>query len=486
MGQEMIRAIRQPFETLIAPFWLMLALGALCLVLPALVLYYQFNTPSDGARMSKLPNATSHVGIYVDVLSKSSPLQDGDLVTAVDGIPMIIWGEMLWHPGSWQSRWERGEVIPYKLIRQGQQIDIRVVLGKQPVRAIFLNNWSVLLFTVVFQLVAIFILFQKPREPAAQALFLWGMTTSHFYVWSSYLQIYDFVNGYGFWLYGAVASFLWLSNWPAGLQLALTFPTPLPLVQRRPSLVWALYPTSYTIYLLYLVISRSMIPSRIGWIGLWNRGDTLVAIVMFIPAMIALIWQYRRHKSGPERRKIQWVVFSALFSGSMAMILYLVPEFLGLPNLGINAVGLLLLPFPLAVALAIWRYQLFDINLIINRTLVYGALTFSLALVYFSSVLLLQSLVTAVGGRQSTVITVISTLLIAALFTPLRRRIQNGIDRRFYRKKYDAEKTIAAFSAGLRQEVDLEQIGERLLVVVEETMQPESVSLWLRKGESKR
>jgi K+-sensing histidine kinase KdpD len=166
----------------------------------------------------------------------------------------------------------------------------------------------------------------------------------------------------------------------------------------------------------------------------------------------------------------------------MAMILYLVPEFLGLPNLGVNAVGLLLLPFPMAIALAIWRYQLFDINLIINRTLVYGALTLTLAVVYFSSVVLLQSLVSAAGGQQSEVITVISTLLIAALFTPLRRRIQNDIDRRFYRKKYDAEKTVAAFSAGLRQEVDLNDICDSLLLIVEETIQPKKVTLWLRNS----
>ncbi len=106
-------------------------------------------------------------------------------------------------------------------------------------------------------------------------------------------------------------------------------------------------------------------------------------------------------------------------------------------------------------------------------------MTATLALVYFGSVILLQSLVAAVGGQQTAVATVISTLLMAALFTPLRRRIQNDIDRRFFRKKYDAEKVVAAFGSTLREEVDLEDLQSQIVAVVEETLQPEQVSLWM-------
>ena len=146
-----------------------------------------------------------------------------------------------------------------------------------------------------------------------------------------------------------------------------------------------------------------------------------------------------------------------------------------------GSVGFLLIP--LSIGAAILRYRLFDIDVIINRTLVYGALSVSLALVYFGSVVGLQSVFRALTGEDSTLAVVASTLAIAALFNPLRHRIQGFIDRRFYRKKYDAAKTLEAFSATLRDETDLDSLSTEMVSVARETMQPSHVSLWLRESD---
>jgi hypothetical protein len=139
----------------------------------------------------------------------------------------------------------------------------------------------------------------------------------------------------------------------------------------------------------------------------------------------------------------------------------------------------------LAFGVAMLRYRLWDIDTLINKALVYGLLTATLAALYAGFIIGLTSLVGAIGGQttQEPIVLVISTLALAALFLPVQRRIQAIIDRRFYRKKYDAEQTLAAFSAKLRQETDLEQIREQLQAMVQETMQPAHVSLWLRPPE---
>ena len=157
-----------------------------------------------------------------------------------------------------------------------------------------------------------------------------------------------------------------------------------------------------------------------------------------------------------------------------------------LEGVGYVVVIATLVGFPISIGIAIVRYKLYEIDTLINRTLVYGSLTATLAAIYFGAVVLLQRLFVALTGEKSTLAVVVSTLVIAALFNPLRRRIQGFIDRRFYRSKYDAAKTLESFSAKLRGETDLDALSDDLVGVVRETMQPAPVTLWLQPDPAPR
>ena len=187
-----------------------------------------------------------------------------------------------------------------------------------------------------------------------------------------------------------------------------------------------------------------------------------------------------RHATWVERQQIKWFAYAITVTATGAILTYTIGEASGLPwvrGIGFVVVMVGLVGIPTSVGIAILRYRLYDIDHIINRTLVFGALTTLLVAVYVGSVVSLQG---ALSGQESQIAVVASTLLIAALFNPLRRRIQAFIDRRFYRKKYDTRKTLEAFSTKLRDETDLEAVSGDLVGVVRETMQPAHVSLWLR------
>ena len=184
-----------------------------------------------------------------------------------------------------------------------------------------------------------------------------------------------------------------------------------------------------------------------------------------------------------ERQQIKWFAYAAVVLTSailLRVLTFSVPTPASVNSTVEVLIALGLVSVAAATAIAILKYRLFEIDILINRTLVYGSLTVMLVAFYFGVIVLLQSLFIALTGQQSTVAVVASTLLIAALFTPLRRRIQGFIDRRFYRRKYDARKTLEAFSAKLRDETDLDALNDDLVGVVRETMQPAHVSLWLR------
>src|SRR5215210_7115400 len=221
-----------------------------------------------------------------------------------------------------------------------------------------------------------------------------------------------------------------------------------------------------------------------GFSNIYYKAILFIMTPLLTAAAVLAVFMRLRRAIGVERQQIKWFAYAAVATVSAGILAYIIPRVVETP-LWFERVGFALniafIPaIPISIGIAILRYRLYDIDILINRTLVYGSLTAMLVALYFVGIVVLQRFFVLLTGQQSTLAAVASTLLIAALFSPMRRRIQSFIDRGFYRRKYDAARTLEVFSAKLRDETDLDALSEDLVGVVRETMQPAHVSLWLR------
>jgi hypothetical protein len=290
----------------------------------------------------------------------------------------------------------------------------------------------------------------------------------------------------------------WLSTWlfvPAlfciPVYLFLLFPDGRPVSRRWRPVAWLAGAG-----LLATTVGSALSPGRLDGppfesvenpAGLVGGGEALeltsvlgfwLTLASILLAGVSLVLRFCR-AGGPERQQLKWFASAAaLFAATTIVYTVFLADVA--EQAGQISTLLAFAGIPVAVGVAILRHRLYDIDMVINRTLVYGSLTVMLVTLYFGGIVVLQRVFVLLTGQQSTLAVVASTLAIAALFYPLRRRVQGFVDRRFYRRKYDATKTLEAFNSRLREETDLDALGEDLVGVVRETMQPAHASLWLR------
>ena len=358
------------------------------------------------------------------------------------------------------------------------------------------NTLSAVFYPTVGAIVAS----RRPENPVGWLLCLYGLVTSISYFCAEY-AIYALLAQPD--SLRAGEAMVWIVSWILpimnGLQVfyILLFPT-----GRLPSRRWRWLGWLTVIYVVVGVIlgafSSGALLGILGPIqnplGIEGFSSIYYKALLFtmtslltLAAALAVFIRLRR-AIGVERQQIKWFAYAAAAYASAGILAYIIPRVIDTP-LWFERVGFALniafIPaIPIAIGIAILRYRLYDIDLLINRTLVYGTLTAMLVALYFVGIVVLQRVFVFLTSEQSTLAVVASTLLIAALFNPLRRRIQSFIDRRFYRRKYDAAKALQGFSAQLRDETDLDALSDDLVGVVRETMQPAHVSLWIRSETS--
>ena len=351
--------------------------------------------------------------------------------------------------------------------------------------------------TVFFSTVGALVASRRPENPVGWLLCLYGLviSISHFaaqYAIYALLAQPDSLP--------AGEAMAWIVSWVLPIIIGLTvfyillFPT-----GRLPSRRWRWLGWLTVAYVVVGVILAAFSSGALvgilgpiqnplgieGFSNIYYKAIIFIMTPLLTAAAALAVFIRLRRALGVERQQIKWFAYAAVATVSATILAYIIPGVIDTPlwfeRVGF-ALNIVFIPaIPIAIGIAILRYRLYDIDVLINRTLVYGSLTVMLALVYFGGVTATQAVLQTLTGQEKLpqLAIVVSTLLIAALFTPFRHRIQSFIDRRFYRRKYDARKTLEAFSAKLRDETDLEALNNDLVGVVKETMQPAHVSLWL-------
>ncbi|UCD98346.1 MAG: hypothetical protein JSV42_15530 [Chloroflexota bacterium] len=457
--------------------WLILAIAIAVLIFSLADIAYRFTLPTDGWDVNEAADLPGF-NYLKDLMGSKSALQPGDQVIAIEGIP-----------GDWQSVttsfrlreiYQAGRSLDYTVLRSGHEVHVTVTLLNWQLGrwlAFTLEDFAgtvELLSVLILVALAGFIFVRLPGNPATGPFLLFmgilasstisGTLPSGFSVW---------VNPIANYMYQTVNTYILILIVPFVLiRFAFVFPHPKPITKRYPWISWGIGAAGI------ITVFFTTDDSPIAWY--WFVFSLFLAIAILIHNALTM-------RDRVSRAQLLWGL-GGLIIGVGMLALALLAGTLGLvdPTSGftdlffslVTSMALLVMGGMLAVA--ILRYRLYDIDVIIRKTLQYAILTGLLVLVYFGSVLLLQNLVETLTDEQSPIVIVLSTLGIAALFNPLRSRIQDFIDRRFYRNKYNAELALAEFASKTRDEVDLNNLSGELLSVVEKTIQPESISIWLK------
>ena len=458
-----------------------LAAAAITLTTAAVFVFAHLRLPGDGTTI-RFDSAPPPMGLQVDVWRPTAGgLNSGDTVLAIDGRTLSDWLAAIWRRPTSPAV----GTADYEILRNGQPLHVRQPLGPYSLAGALGDRWILEAAQVYLWVVSALVFALRPGHAGARALFLVSSAfVSSSTVYFLGLQASDLRLALlvGLWLWGSVALFgLAMAGM---LHFSFVFPVGRSALDRRPWLLALVYAGPWAPYLFGLAFAWPQTHGAAARLSLLLRNTELITVVYFPLVLLGTLYTYRKAIAETERRQLRWLVWGLYVAIAPWVALNVIPGLLGLPALLPPIVyGILWSAVPAAIAIAILRERLFDIDVIIRRTLIYSLLSVALALVYFASVVLLQNLFEVLNAeRSSALVTVLSTLAIAALFGPVRQRVQTVIDRQFYRRKYDAARLLSAFGAKLRDDAsaDLGHLSGELLAAVDESMQPQHATLWLR------
>ncbi len=470
--------MRQPDRARVA----VLLAAAAMVALGVAFLWLHFDSPSDGARIDPNRQPWRPNGVMVTSLRpQPDSLRSGDVVVAIDGKSLESWAQALANPATPRPQWQIGQVVTYSIIRDGATMDVPVTLGAYLLDGVWQEGWSTIVFALVFAGIALYIVLRRPGEAAPLVLFVAASGILSATTWTFGLQLSDLTGGIGFWLYKATTSVAFLLFYIAMLHFVLIFPKRYSFMARHRWWIWALYLTPFVLDAIYLSTTYLTSSNILLWLGQANAVENLMVVLLVVAITIAIIWGYRSNRDAETRRKIRWVVFGGLVSGVAGLLLWEIPGVvLGHPLISTNALGLLALPLPIAIAIAILHDHLFDIDTILNRTLVYGGLTGLIAGIY---ILIVGALGALFQLQGSLLISLVAAGVVAVLFQPLRLWLQRLVDRMMFGERDNPYAVLSRLGRRLETALAPESALPTIVETVAHALKLPSAAIAIKDGE---
>jgi two-component system NarL family sensor kinase len=458
--------------------WALLT-GSFLLLLALTTYATRLSIPSDGSRLQPESSAWEPDGVRIVVdPGVATELRSGDVITGIDGRSMHAWVGLLSRRRVDRPEWDVGDVVDYQIIRGGRHLDLNVPLIRYPLMAIARQEWGALLSELLTFALAAFLFIKRPKEPPAQALFVASCGILASSSWSLGAMPMDYIHSSGLWLYLISTSIAYMTLWQASLHFALVFPQPHPVTTGRRWLLPAIYafPVLSLGGVFLWLVTRPMLTA--AQINLPGEQVSILELAYLLLTIVALVTNYRAATDAADRQKVRWVVFAFALVAVLTIGLGMVPGLLfGRPALSWNWLALSGLIVPLAIVIAILRHRLFDLNLVVNRTLVYGALTLLVVGFYVAFV---GWVGTVLEAEDNLLLSLAATGLVAVAVQPLRLWLQRRVNRLMYGDRDEPQRALARLSERLAATVGPQDVLPKVAETVADALRLPfvGVDLW--------
>jgi signal transduction histidine kinase len=461
--------------------WAVAALVIVMFACASAFVGYRISSPSDGTKVGGMGNPYLPGGVTVDEAlghSGATGLEPGDRVVAFLDRPIDSWLDSLIDPAATRPSLSEGEVVRYTVARAGQSIPLRSIAARFDPIAALGQAWGVLLFALSMQIAGIYLFLRRPREPAARALLVagTGMFTSSV-PWALGLQASDLALVTGFWLYAVPAGVAYALAWSGALHLALVFPRQISFADGRRRIVTIAYigPIGG---LLALIVATGLVSGHVQpALQVWFTGQGVVEVGGIICAIGLMSYSYWRLVDPIGRRQLRLVAGAVALASSSALVLWFVPQLvMGAPLIPRSAVALLALPIPITLAMAINRYHLFDLDTVLNRSLVYVGLTAGVVVTYATTVAVLSRFI---PGNAPFAAALLGTGAVAVVALPLRDRLQRSVNRVMYGDRDQPEDALRRLGQRLEASIDPQTVLSTLVATVAEALRSPFVAIEL-------